>query len=418
MSLATILTVFGLLSLALSQQIGSKIPEVHPILTTYKCTKAGGCTAQNTSVVIDPDWRVVTAVGANGGICKEPAFVGGLNKTFCPDAATCARNCALEGVNYTAMGVRTTSNNGQAGSLTLNMYVDDVPVSPRVYLLGADGADYADLQLVNQEIAFDADVSKLPCGMNGALYLSEMDMTGGRGDLNPAGATMGTGYCDAQCPTNYTWINGIANLNSTGACCSEMDLWEANSAATKYTPHTCTKPGLYGCAGDDCGVEGVCAHTGCGFNTYVQGHKEFYAPGGTVDTRRPFTVVTQFVSADNSPGGELVDIRRLYVQDGKVIPNPPAASGKGDSLTATFCGTGTAFASHGGMKTMGEALARGMVLVFSIWNDANGFMGWLDGGSNGPCSATDGNPDNIKATTPDTSVVFSNIKWGDIGTTY
>ena len=30
-----------------------------------------------------------------------------------------------------------------------------------------------------------------PCGMNGALYLSAMDITGGRSQLNPAGATYG-----------------------------------------------------------------------------------------------------------------------------------------------------------------------------------------------------------------------------------
>jgi cellulase len=34
--------------------------------------------------------------------------------------------------------------------------------------------------------------------MNGALYLSEMDMSGGRNEYNP-GAAYGGGYCDAQC---------------------------------------------------------------------------------------------------------------------------------------------------------------------------------------------------------------------------
>ncbi|KAK3389438.1 putative endo-beta-1,4-glucanase celB [Podospora didyma] len=407
------LAVSSLLALAVSQQVGHNTPEIHPKLVTYKCTKAGGCTAQNTSVVIDTEWRLVSSVGGTGA-CKEPGL-SGLNKTLCPDAVTCARNCALEGVNYTAMGVQTDG----ADSLLLNMYVDGLGVSPRVYLLDTTGKNYEDVKLANAEISFDVDLSKLPCGMNGALYLSEMDMTGGRSDLNPAGASMGTGYCDAQCYSYSGWINGVANLNTAGACCNEMDLWEANRASTKYTPHTCTKPGLYACAAGsvDCSVNGVCAKTGCGFNTYAQGIRDFYAPNpnAAVDTRRPFTVVTQFIS---STAQELVEIRRLYVQNGRVIENPEAVSGKGDSLTDAFCANSTAFASRGGMRAMGEALGRGMVLVFSIWNQPDGFMQWLDGGSNGPCNATEGDPNNIKASTPDTSVTFSNVKWGELGTTY
>jgi cellulase len=44
-------------------------------------------------------------------------------------------------------------------------------------------------------------------------------------------------------------------------------------------------------------------------------------------------------------------------------------------------------------------------------------MNWLDSGSNGPCSETEGNPSDIVAKYPDTHVVFSNIRWGDIGST-
>ena len=28
-----------------------------------------------------------------------------------------------------------------------------------------------------------------------------------------------------------------------GACCNEMDIWEANSQAAAYTPHVCTTDG-------------------------------------------------------------------------------------------------------------------------------------------------------------------------------
>jgi len=46
-------------------------------------------------------------------------------------------------------------------------------------------------------------------------------------------------------------------------------------------------------------------------------------------------------------------------------------------------------------------------------------MNWLDAApSNGPCSETEGAPSNIKVVQPDTSLVFSEIKVGEIGSTY
>ena len=65
---------------------------------------------------------------------------------------------------------------------------------------------------MNQEFAFDVDVSNLNCGLNGALYLVEMDADGGMSyPTNDCGAEFGTGYCDAQCPHDMKWINGEAN---------------------------------------------------------------------------------------------------------------------------------------------------------------------------------------------------------------
>lgn len=66
---------------------------------------------------------------------------------------------------------------------------------------------------------------------------------------------------------------------------------------------------------------------------------------------------------------------------------------------------------------MGQALGRGMTLALSIWNDVSGYMNWLDSGNSGPCSATEGNPALIIQNNPNTHVVFSNIRWGDIGST-
>jgi cellulase len=261
------------------------------------------------------------------------------------------------------------------------------------------------LQLLGQELRYDVDLSTVVCGENGALYLSAMDPTGGRSADNPAGANYGAGYCDAQCPVE-NWLNGTLNTDSTGYCCNEMDIWEANANATALTPHPCEND--------------TCDKSGCGFNPYTQGDKSYYGNGGTVNTLEPFSVITQFYTSDNTTTGTLTEIRRLYIQNGKLIQNAVSNVTSGlDSITASWCESASSVASSvGGLTTMGQALGKGMVLVFSIWNDSGQFMNWLDSGSNGPCSSTAGNPTTIESTTPGTYVTFSNIRWGDIGSTF
>lgn len=108
-------------------------------------------------------------------------------------------------------------------------------------------------KLANREFTFDVDASTLECGLNGAIYLSEMDEDGGSSKYpnNKAGAKYGTGYCDAQC-AQPAFISGEANSQNWGnygACCHEFDLWEANKQATVYTAHPCRVPGSYRCQG-------------------------------------------------------------------------------------------------------------------------------------------------------------------------
>merc|ERR1711957_905177 len=155
-------------------------------------------------------------------------------------------------------------------------------------------------------------------------------------------------------------ISGEANSldwNSTnvppvghfGACCQEMDIWEANSRATAYTPHPCSKLGLTRCEGIECGVNdkgerylGLCDKDGCDFNSYRMGDTSFYGQGPTfdVDTMKPMTVMTQFLTHDDTDTGDLSEIRRLYVQDGVVVPNSEATilgPNGGNSITDDYC---------------------------------------------------------------------------------
>jgi cellulase len=203
-----------------------------------------------------------------------------------------------------------------------------------------------------------------------------------------------------------------------------MDIWEANARSTQIAPHPCNQTGPYLCSGDECGKEGVCDKNGCGWNSYRLNQPEYYGEGADfeVDTTKPFTVVTQFPADAN---GTLTGIRRLYVQEGKVIKaqviakeGVPAIDYENDE----YCGaTGaTKFMQLGALPAMGEALTRGMVLTFSLWWDEGGFMHWLDSTTDGagPCNATEGDPKVIRTIEPAPQVTFSNMKWGEIGSTF
>jgi len=254
------------------------------------------------------------------------------------------------------------------------------------------------------------------------------------------------------------WINGEANtldwkpspddknsgVGMYGTCCTEMDIWEANRMSTAYTAHPCTTRGQYRCNATQCGdgnnrYGGVCDKDGCDFNSYRCGAKNYFGQGKQVDTNSPFTVVTQFKTSDNSDNGALSEIRRFYVQNGKVIANSkvtfPSVKPY-DSVSEGMCtdlkklfGDNNDFARKGGMKSFGDAVERGVVLVMSLWDDHTAYMLWLDsdypldkpntqpGISRGACARDSGHPDEVERDYPNSSVKFSNIRFGEIGST-
>ncbi|OWY91610.1 Glycosyl hydrolase [Phytophthora megakarya] len=86
--------------------------------------------------------------------------------------------------------------------------------------------------------------------------------------------------------------------------------------------------------------------------------------------------------------------------------------------------------AKGGLAQMGLAMKRGMVLTMSLWTDNAAYCLWLDsdypvtadasepGVARGTCATTTGIPDDVISEQPDATVVFSNIRFGDIGTTH
>ena len=213
-----------------------------------------------------------------------------------------------------------------------------------------------------------------------------------------------------------------------------------------YTPHVCSVNGQVRCEGTQCGdgdnrYGGICDKDGCDFNSWRMGDRNFLGVGKTVDTSKKITVVTQFLTSNNQTSGTLTEIRRLYVQNGRVIANSKTnvpGMATYDSISDQYCkeakvafGDNDSFGRLGGMRAMGQAFARnGMVLVMSIWDDHEARMLWLDseypldkdpnapGISRGPCPRDSGDPKVVEAQHPDATVVFSNIKYGPIGSTY
>ncbi|KAF2364173.1 Glycoside hydrolase family 7, partial [Trinorchestia longiramus] len=238
----------------------------------------------------------------------------------------------------------------------------------------------------------------------------------------------------------------IEGYSDYGICCTEMDIVEANRWASTYTTHGCTTDGYYACTGVDCGdgddyVNGVCDKTGCENSPSRQNNRLFlgYNETFTVDTNLPFTAVTQFITDDGTDSGALVEIRRIWYQNGVEIPNPIANWGYSedyDSITDGYCdeykttfGEFNDFADQGGLATLDAAFEKGMVLAFAVWEDATGYMQWLDslappdgdpstpGVYRGPCPVDAGRPEDNHVNSRDAFVTFSDIRFGTIGST-
>lgn len=390
-----------------SQKAGTA--EVHPKITWQKCTKSG-CTNQQGGIVVDSEWR--TVVDANGASCVHD---NSWNDSVCSGETDCADKCRLNGFNYSSIGVTTSGS-----AVRLPFITPTGDIGSRVYLFDESAGEYVLFKVLNKELTFDIDTSTLGCGVNGALYFSEMYADGGKSKFpgNTAGAEYGTGYCDAQCPKDGKFIGGKANIGRKyGSCCFEWDVWEANAYATQFAAHPCSiNTPSYVCQ-SDCQQ---CDTSGCGWNHYRTGDKDYYGKGKTVNTNSKFTVVTQFVTDNGQDSGKLKEVRRLYVQGGKVIQNnvKKYVDYNFDSINEQYCNLTSGdqdYGRRGGDAAWSSSFSRGQVLAMSIWTD--GSMQWLDAGDAGPCGDT-GGKDRVVSENKNSYVEYSNIKLGDIDTTY
>merc|ERR1712179_385858 len=268
----SIVALGAIIATCYGQQLGTQTADEHLMLSIGVCKEGdnGNCATEQASITIDSNWRWTHAKDDYVNCYTGNEW----DAEFCPDAATCTENCALDGVDaetWTNTYGITTWDEGDTSGMELK-FVTEGPystnVGSRVYLLDTDDTTYRMFQLKNREFTMDTDQSGIGCGLNGAVYFVEMDKDGGLDEYegNKCGSTYGTGYCDAQCPHDMKWIAGEANVGEWhgadndansgtghyGACCFEMDIWEANSMANSFTPHDCALDGYYRCEGTEC----------------------------------------------------------------------------------------------------------------------------------------------------------------------
>jgi hypothetical protein len=136
------------------------------------------------------------------------------------------------------------------------------------------------------------------------------------------------------------------------------------------------------------------------------------------------TVVTQFLKGSN---GELSEIKRFYVQGGKVIPNSESTieGNPGNSITVDFCRAQKIafndrdyFEEKGGMSQFSKGVAAPMVLVMSLWDDHYSNMLWLDstfptdadpsepGKGRGSCDIDSGVPSEVEDAEGGSQVIY------------
>merc|ERR1712006_69041 len=173
-------------------------------------------------------------------------------------------------------------------------------------------------------------------------------------------------------------------------------------------------------------IQRVCDKNGCDIQSYRLGNEKFWGSGSeyTIDSSKPVTVTTQFITEDGTNDGKLKEVRQFYIQDGK----------HHDTISDEFCADwvadtkdGTNFLEIGGMGSVDKALENGVVLVMSLWDDHEANMLWLDstypvdgkavGDKRGTCSTTSGVPKDVEEKHGNAKVTFSDIRFGPIGST-
>jgi len=376
---------------------------------------------QQTKLTLDANWRWIHKVNE-----YTNCFNNNWDPYICPNPDVCYQNCLIEGVElaeYKNIYGITLQNNGiTLKYVTVGQY--GINVGSRLYLLDSTGQSYYGINPLNKELSFDVDVSKLGCGLNGAVYTVELPLNG---VTDEAGPSYGIGYGDAQSPKDIKYVDGKPNIAKLGVSAFEFDIAEINNQATQMAVHNCKNKGVVSCdnptscGNDEYRYSGPCDADGGYYNPYQSGNRTLYGFGKNfvIDTSRPFTIKTQFITDDKTDNGNLVEIRRFYIQDGKKI-NGGSLTDNSISKSKSLFGEINYHQTLGGLKALSDSFKRKHVLVISLWDDSSpSQMRWLDGtyppgstalgSQRGPCLANNRDPATLRQQVPNSQVTYSNF---------
>lgn len=120
------------------------------------CSKTGGCQSQQRTVTMDANWRWSHSLQG-----YDNCFTGSSwDQTKCPDNMSCARNCAIDGIDQgdlkNTYGVEADGRNLKMSLVTYGQYSKNV--GSRMFMLNSDDK-YEMFKLKNKEFTFDVDVS-------------------------------------------------------------------------------------------------------------------------------------------------------------------------------------------------------------------------------------------------------------------
>ncbi|KAL2882844.1 hypothetical protein SGCOL_001534 [Colletotrichum sp. CLE4] len=186
-----------LASIVAAQKVGNLVPEEHPKLSWQNCSKSpngtNSCSTVDAEVVLDAEWRWVRNENSISNCYTGNQW----DLAQCNTTASCTSTCALEGADAQSYkdgyGITTTGGNTLSQKfVTLNAFSSNV--NSRVFLLDPGGVDrYQTFMLMENELAFDVELSSVECAINSALYFVAMEDDGGmaRYPTNEAGARLG-----------------------------------------------------------------------------------------------------------------------------------------------------------------------------------------------------------------------------------
>ena len=131
------LVVALLLGLVSAQEIGKQKTEFHPALNLGMCTNSGGCQKEKKSMTMDANWRWTHNTGGYTNCYTDTSW----DKSYCPDPKTCAKNCAIDGVDTQDMkntyGVSSDGDKLRLNFVTHGQYSKNV--GSRMYMMKVSG---------------------------------------------------------------------------------------------------------------------------------------------------------------------------------------------------------------------------------------------------------------------------------------